>query len=201
MLDFTNNDLNEIKNAYKIILLNLKSYLQQYDLKCELECSKIFLNMLHNGFFCMNKAINFDNNFNYLELPSEISQGVQVMYGICCCRHSTEFLYDLLCILNFNPSLIYIWIDNDGIWHKVNPAIQKANHQAILLNNKYDYIVDPANKFILQIKKNGELKSLDLVCFDNLKDYQEENIDIVGKILKKYYTYRELGVKRVYNYF
>ncbi len=197
MREFTETDKKIVKDAYKMILLNLKDYLQQYDMKDELEYSKLFFCMLHGGFFSMDGTIKFDNNYDYLGLPVEISQGVQVMHGICCCRHATEFFYNLLCILNFNPSLIYIWVDNDtGLWRKVNPAIEKANHQAILLDNKC--IIDPANKFILQIQKNGELTQLDSEYFGQLETYQENNIVTIRKILKKYYTYRELGIKSVY---
>ncbi len=196
-MNFTETDKKIVRDAYKMILLNLKAYLQQYDMKDELEYSKLFFYMLHGGFFSMDGTIKFDNNYDYLGLPVEISQGVQVMYGICCCRHATDFFYNLLCILNFNPSLIYIWVDNDtGLWRKVNPAIEKANHQAILLDNKC--IIDPANKFILQIQKNGGLTQLDSEYFGQLETYQENNIVTIGKILKKYYTYRELGIKSVY---
>lgn len=196
-MSFTEVDKKIVKDAYKMILFNLKDYLQHYNVEDELEYSKIFFCMLHGGFFSMDGTINFDNNYDYLGLPVEISQGVQVMYGICCCRHATEFFYNLLCILNFNPSLMYIWIDNDtGLWRRVNPAIEKANHQAILLNNKC--IIDPANKFILQIQKNGELTQQDSEYFGQLETYQENNIAVIGKVLKKYYTYRELGIKSVY---
>lgn len=197
MLNFIDSDKKKVQDAYKMILLNLKNYLQQYNLINELEYSKIILDMLHNGFFSINGTINFDNNYDYLELPPEISQGVQVMYGICCCRHASEFLYNLLCILNFNPSLIYIWADNNTrIWRKVNPAIEKANHQAVLFDN--NYIIDPANKFILQMQKNGELSLIDSECLDHIETYQEDNIAVIGKVLKKYYTYKELGIRSVY---
>lgn len=65
------------------------------------------------------------------------------------------------------------------------------------MNNKY--IIDPANKFILQIKKNGELILLDSEYLNQLKPYQEDNIVVIGKVLKKYYTYKELGIKSVYS--
>lgn len=200
MLNFTDSDKNEINNAYRNILLNLKSYLQQYNVKNELEYYKIIINMLHSGFFSMNRTIKFDNNYDYLELPSAISQGVHVMYGICCCRHATEFLYDLLRLLKFNPSMIYVWVDDiNGIWRRVNPAMEKANHEAIISNNNDgEYIVDPANRFILQIESDGQLNQLDIGPFDNQSFYQESNIEVVGKVLKKYYTYKKLGIKSVY---
>lgn len=198
MLNFTESDKKTVKDAYKIILLNLKAYLQQYDTKDELEYSKIFFSMLHSGFFSMNKTIHFDNDYEYFRLPVEISRGVQVMHGICCCRHATEFFYDLLCILHSNPSLLYIWVDHDtNIWHKVNPAVEKANHLVILFDNKY--IIDPANKFILQMQKEGELTLLDAEYRGQLKTYQENNIVTIGKVLHKYYTCRELGVKSIYS--
>ncbi len=196
MLNFIDEDKEKIKNAYKIILLNLKNYLQQYDAKDEISYSKIVFKMLHNGLFSMNTTINFDDKYDYLWLPSEISQGVQVMYGICCCRHATEFLYNLLCIFNYNPSLLYIYVDNNTeVWHKVNPA--KANHQVILLNDRY--IIDPANKFILQLQKNGELKHIDSEYPDCLEKYQETNINVVGNELEKYYKYKRLGIRNVYS--
>lgn len=197
ILNFIDEDKEKIKSAYKAILLNLKDYLKHYDAKDGISYSKIFFKMLHNGFFSMNGIINFDNDYDYLGLPLEISQGVQVMYGICCCRHATEFLYNLLCILSYNPSLLYIYVNNIGVWRKVNSAIDKANHQAILLNDKY--IIDPANKFILQIRENEELRLIDSEYLDYLEIYQEPNITVVGNMLEKYYTYKKLGIKNVYS--
>jgi hypothetical protein len=196
--NFTYEDIQVIKNAYRMLLVHLKNYLKQYDVKDAIPYSKILFNMIHNGFFSMNRTIKFDDNYDYLNLPIEISQGVQVMYGICCCRHATEFCYNLLCLLNFNVSLMYIWINKDtGLWRKVNPPVEKANHLAILLNDKY--IIDPANKFILQIQNNGDLKLLDSEYLGDLNGYQENNINIIGKTLRKYYQYKELGIENIYS--
>lgn len=198
MLNFTDNDKKILRDSYKMILLNIKEYLKQYGSKDEIEYSKIFLNMLHSGLFSMNRKIDFDNNFPYLGLPVDVSQGVQVMYGVCCCRHATEFLFNLLTILDFDPALLYVFADNDsGTWHRVNPAQERANHQAIILKNKC--IVDPANKFILKTHDNGELTQLESSYTGQIKPYQEEGIETVGKVLKKYYTYKEMGIERVYN--
>ncbi len=199
MLNFTDSDKRKINDAYNMILINLKDYLRHYNVEDELEYSKIVFKMLHNGFFSMNGTIQFDNNYNYFGLPIELSQGVQVMHGICCCRHATDFFYDLLCVLNINSSLIYFMVDDTtGFWHIVNPAYEKANHQAILFNNEGKYIIDPANKFILQVQGNGQLASLDTEYLGHLNFYQDDNIDVVAKVLKKYYKYRELGVESVY---
>lgn len=200
-MNFTDNDKNVINDAYKMILINLKYYLQQYHTKSVLEYSKIVFMLLHSGYLSINGTIKFDDDYNYIGLPLSISRGVQVMYGICCCRHATAFLYDLLCILKFNPSLMYIWLDNTtGIWHKVNPAIEEANHLVILYKCGNEYVIDPANKLILQIQEDGQLKSLDTRFFDNIKPYRDDNIDVVEKILKKYYVYRDLGIEVAYQY-
>lgn len=198
MIDFADNDKEKIQNAYKMLLLNLKDYVKQYELEDELEYAKIIYNMLHSGFFSVGKNMQIDFRYDYLALPSEISQGVQVMRGIACCRHVTEFLYDTLRVLNINPSIMYVWVDNaTGLWYKVNPAREKANHQAILLSDKY--IIDAANKFILKKDANGDLTLMDSTCVDTLKDYQDDNITTIDKILGKYYLNRELGVDIIYS--
>jgi len=183
-----------------MILLNLKAYLQQYNIKNELEYSEIIFHMLHNGFFSINRTIQLDNDYEYLGLPVEMSQGVHVMYGMCCCRHATEYLYDILSLLNFRPSLMFIWVDKaTGVWRKVNPAIEKANHQTILLSDQNKYILDPANNFILQIQEDGKLEALDSKYFGKIKYYQEDNISTIGRTLKKYYSYKDLGIENVYS--
>lgn len=75
-MNFIDKDKKVINDAYRDILFHLKEYLQQYNLENELEYSKIIFNMLHRGFFSMNGVIRFDNNFNYLGLPLEVSQGI-----------------------------------------------------------------------------------------------------------------------------
>ncbi len=199
MLNFTADDKTVMMEAYKVTLFHLKEYLQKYSIKDQLEYMKIIFRMFHNGYFSMTGEIHLDNDYPYLSLPLEVSQGVQVMYGICCCRHATEFLYDVLCLLNFNPSLQFIWIDySTNTWKKVDPALEKTNHITIFLNGENRFIVDLANNFIMQILTNGQLKLINLEYLGELKEYQEENIHIIGNILEKYYTYRELGVERVY---
>lgn len=196
MLDFANNDKDFINNKYKDFLLNLKKYLQSND-KNVLIYSKIIINMLHKGYFSMDKTIVFENNYNYIDLPSNISNGVHIMYGICCCRHATEFLNDFLHVLEFNPSFMYILVDNN-VWHKVEPT--KANHVVLLLNYcGYEYIVDPTNKFICQIENNGMLKLIDIENLNNISDYNDPNIEDIGKVLRKYYTYKNLGINHIYD--
>ncbi len=198
MLNFTDNDKRVINEAYKAILFNLKYYLQQYNHESGLENSKIIINMLHNGLFSANAHLQLDNDFDYISLPSSISQGIQVMYSICCCRHATEFVYDSLKMLGFNPSITWFLVDNsNGIWRKADPI--ESNHTTILYDN--EYIIDPANKLILRWQQdNGQIDQLDIKISDDLKYYRDDNIDVIAKVLKKYYTYRELGIENVYDY-
>ncbi len=199
MLCFNNKDKLEIMDAYRAVLCNLKKFLQQCSAEDKLEYAKIAINMIHSGALSVNRTIRFDDTFNYFGLPVEVSQGVQVMYGVCCCRHATEFLYELLRLFSYDMSLMYLWVDNiAGTWKVVKPQMEKVNHMAILYKNDGEYILDPANKFILQKHDGGKLESLDIGSFDDLGDFHDDNIEIVGKILKKYYTCRDLGVQTIY---
>lgn len=198
MATFSESDLLEINDSYKNMLIGLKDYLIQYNIKDEIAYSKYIIDMLHKGLFSTDGKIYFDNYYDYLGLSSKISQGVHVTYGICCCRHATDFLYDFLVFLGFNPTLEFYFIDNEnGIWHKVNPAVDKVNHQAILSSDD-KYIIDPANKFILQVSPNGEVTPLDIKINHKIDTYRDPHIETIGKILKKYYIYKELGVENVY---
>lgn len=197
-MNFLNEDKEKIQVAYRDFLLQLKKYLQQYSIENELEYCKILFQILHSGLFSMDGILRFDNNFDYLPLPLTLSQGVQVMYGVCCCRHASEFLNDLSGFLNLDSSLMYVWIDSvTGTWHKVNPAVEKANHQVILFHNG-KYIADPANKFFLEVQDGGKLYPFSIESYNPIKAYEDENIRTIGKTLKKYYVYRELGVERIY---
>lgn len=73
MLYLTDKDKENIYKAYKIILFNLNSYLQQYNVKSKLEYSKIIFEMLHSSYFSINKTFEFSNSYNYINFLSELS--------------------------------------------------------------------------------------------------------------------------------
>lgn len=198
MLNFLDSDIKIINDNYRAMLLNLKDYLQHYNVRDVITYSEIVINMLHDGLFSMQRIIEFNNDYDYLNLPFQVSQGVQVTYGVCCCRHATEFMYNLLCILNFNPSLLYVYIDDkSGCWHRVNPQEENANHQVILIDNQY--IIDAVNRLILEINGNGELHPINFNYDDYVDNYHEDKIEVIGNVLEKYYTYKRLGVNSVYS--
>lgn len=199
ILDLTISDKEFIDSSYKDFLFDLKHFLHQLDNKDFLNYVRTIINMLHNGQFSLDGRIDFDNNYNYLYLPSIVSDGAYVMHGVCCCRHANALLNDILNILGFNPMLLYILIDENGNWHKESP--NRANHLSLLINeNEKEYILDAVNKLILQKEKNGDLISIDMKLKDNIKDYYNSSVSDVGKVLKKYYTYRDIGIECVYDY-
>lgn len=198
MLDLTANDKVLMNDLYKDFLHNLKLFLKQNKEENILHYIKIILNMLHNGKFSQNGIIYFSNDYDYLYLPSIISSGTQVMCGVCCCRHATSLLNDLLSLLGFELSLSYIFIDKKNNWHKVTP--EKSNHIVIsIIYEENEYIVDAANNFLLKLEKNGTLTSLDIGFSQLGNSFQDSNINEIAKTLKKYYFYRELGIEHVYD--
>lgn len=200
MLNFTVRDKLEIIDAYKSSLLNLRDLLIKYKLSDELDYSKIIIDMMHRGLFSVGREFKIDTEFDYLGLGSDISQGVHVMYGVCCCRHASEFLSDALRTFEFNPSLYYVFSDNNArVWRRVNPSEEKANHVVVLSESRGNkYLIDPTNKFILEVLGNGSLRQIDMEPVVSPDDFNDSNIDRVNKVLKKYYTYREFGVTTVY---
>lgn len=202
MPKFTNSDIEIINQSYKEILFNLRDYLKNFGSGNVLDDSKILIHMLHSGLFSMNGVIRFENDCDYLFLPTEISSRIHVMYGVSCCRHVAAFFYDILSILEFQPSLMYLFIDHTtGNWQKVNPEYEKANHVVILLECLGEqYIIDPRNQFLFRKESHGELELLNIELVESLPDYQDSSIETIGKILKKYYTYQEFGISHVYDY-
>lgn len=96
-----------------------------------------------------------------------------------------------------SPSqLLYVWVDHHKeTWKKVNPAIEKANHLVIFSSACF---IDPINLFILK-ENDKQFKSLDTRIKTPIKPYQDSNIEVVGKVWQKYYTYRDLEIHHVYD--
>ena len=202
MPKFTDSDIEKINQSYKEILFNLRDYLKKFGSQNVLDGFKIMILMLHSGLFSMGGAIRFENDYDYLFLPTEMSLGVHVMYGVCCCRHTTAFFYDLLSTLGFQPSLMYLFIDHTtGNWYRVNSEYEQSNHVVILLECLGEqYIIDSRNQFLFRKGSHGALELLNIEFIGHLLDYRDANIETIGKTLKKYYTYQEFGIHHVYDY-
>lgn len=197
LLYLTNEDKEMINSSYKSFLLNLKYLLSSQTDKNALECAKIIINMLQKGMFSTGRKVHFDNDFKYLYLPNMNSDGVQVLHGICCCRHASALLNDILQILDFKSTLLYIFIDKNNDWHISKTT--NANHVTVLLKDKdSEYILDPINKFILKKESNKNIILLDLDVCNDFEEYQDSNIQSIGKVLNKYYNLQNLGINYIY---
>lgn len=202
MLKLTNNDKEYIENLYKTFLSNLKYLFEKNNIKSAIDCYRILSSMLRQGLFSSEGTISFDTDFNYLSLPNIDYIGIQVMYGVCCCRHVNSFINDIMSLLGFNASLYYIYIDNDGNYHPCTPI--NANHVAILLTeNSSEYILDPMNNFLLIKEADNSLTSLDLNTFSlDIKEFllfSDDNVQCISKVLKKYYHLHSIGINHVYD--
>lgn len=203
MLKLTSDDKTFIENSYKSFLYNLIYLFKNSEINNALDCYKILCNMLRNGQFCIEGTISFNDSFEYLPLADMDYSGVQVMYGVCCCRHASEFIYDILALLGFNASIYYVHVDENKSWHPCPPV--SANHVAILLiENTDEYILDPMNNFILRkgvdqslIPLNSDISTLDMQKFVSFSD---DRVQIIGRVLKKYYQLQSLGINHIYDY-
>lgn len=203
MLKLTDDDKVVIDNGYKNFLYNLKFIFKNSEIKSALVCYKILTAMLRNGQFSIEKNIIFDDEFKYLSLSNMNNIGTQVMYGVCCCRHANILINDILQVLGFDTSLLYIFIDENAIWHQCHP--KNANHVTILLNdNSCEYILDPVNNFLLKKEEEQRLTLLDSDISNKIlqqfTDYSDVNIQNIGKVLKKYYNYQKLEINHTYDY-
>ena len=203
MLNLTNNDKELIENLYKSFLSNLKCLFTTNQIKNALDCYKILSIMLRNGQFCVDETIDFNTKFKYLSLPNMDCRGAQVMYGVCCCRHVSVFINDILSLLGFNTSLYYIYIDDNEHWHSC--SLINANHVTVLLiENNEEYILDPINNFILKKENDQSLKTInsDILSLDiqQFVSFSDDHVQSIGRVLKKYYHIQSVGVNHIYDY-
>lgn len=199
MLYLMSEDKEFIDISYKNFLLHLKSELESCRFKSRLDYSIEVIKMLQNGFFSKDRTILFDDTFKFLDLPNLISDGAQVMYGVACCRHASNLLNDVLQFSHFSSSLLYIFIDEKNDWHI--SSIKHANHVTVLLkDNNSEYILDPANGFVFKKVENQSIVLINVDFSNYFTNYFDDNIQSIGKILKKYYGFQKLGIECVYDY-
>ncbi|MCI8460270.1 MAG: hypothetical protein HFE81_02625 [Bacilli bacterium] len=196
MLSLTSNDKVTIDKNYESFLKNLYIFLSNCSLRSGIEYSKIIIDLLHSGKFGMNGEITCTNDYDFLYLPNLESDGMLVMYGVCCCRHATRLLNDILRELNFETTLNYFNTNDGDSWKKVSPC--EANHIVVnLKENGNEYLIDPVNSFILKID-NSDISLVDVDNFIDLESYSDSNILEIGKVLTKYYNLKRLGINHIY---
>ncbi len=198
MLYLTKQDEQTTEHHYQDFLLSLKDNLTKYQPSNTLACYSLINYLLRHGHFSFNNEMRYSPSFNYLTLANE---PLQVMYGIACCRHINLLINDILRILGFNVSLLYIKTDETDTWHRATPAT--ANHVAVVLkDNNNEYLLDAFNNFAFQIIGN-DLIPLDLPSIipdELLSTYPNDNVKEIGQVLKKYYILQEYGIDYVYDY-
>lgn len=202
-MNFTTKDIKETKAYYLKFLEQIKLFLLTNNIKdIETQFSVIYY-LLKNAYLTDDYQMLFYDKYKFLSLPSDLSDGIQITMGICCCRHATEFLYDLLYLLDYKPKLLFIKIEANGDWLISNT--HNANHVvvSIICDNK-EIILDLLNDLIFTRTQDGNIKSLkiklDCSLIATCNKYNDEaNIKSISKTLKKYYNLRNLGVKYVFD--
>lgn len=198
MLELITKDKDLIDDNYNKFLYNLYNYLCACEITTGIACASEVIKMLHAGKFSMNNKNICSNNYDFLHLPNLVSDGMLVMYGICCCRHATKLIYDIMTTMRFECSLQYILVSNNNSWHIANAT--NSNHIVVKLEESgKSYLLDAINKFIVEILKNGDLKQLDLGSTISYEDYNDSNIGEIGKVLTKYYQLKNIGVDYIYD--
>ncbi len=199
MLELTVSDRNIIKSSYDLFLRNLYDFLKSSSANTGVEYARLIIGLLHSGKFGMSGTNICTNDYDFLHLANLDTDGLLVMYGVCCCRHATSLLYDVLIGLGIDCSLMYIFVGDGGTWKVTD--VNSANHVVVKLEeNGKEYLIDSINKFILEMLDNGELKQLEIeddIDFDN---YSDSNIEKIGKVLTKYYNLKRMGIEHVYDY-
>lgn len=197
MLSLTSQDKELIETCYEKFLKNLYVFLKNSSAESGVEYSKIIIHLLQSGKFGMNGEIICSNDYDYLYLSNLSRDGMFVMYGVCCCRHATRLLNDILHGLGFDASLYYFDTSNGDSWKRVSPC--DANHIVVhLVEGDNEYLIDPINSFIFEINKNDEIIQIEIDDFFYLEDYSDSNILEIGKVLTKYYNLKRLGIDYIY---
>lgn len=203
-MNFTTKDTKEIKIAYQDFLKNLKTFIIRshiYDIKKQFALIRY---LLENAYFTSELEMILDDKYNYLSLPNELEDGIQIMYGICCCRHANVLLNNILQLLEYNSALLFIFIDKDNIWHRKKNGCEANHIVTTIQQQKKELILDLANNYIFEVDTLGNIILLNEELTRKEKEicqqYTDETyIKKISKILKKYYSLKNLGVKNIYD--
>jgi len=201
-MNITDKDIELLNDYYKQFLINLKEFLLNHSLN-DINLTFNVLNyLLRNAKFTNEKEMIFKNRYNYFPLPSALSDGIQVMNGICCCRHANTLNYDILKTLGLKVKLQPILIKNNT-WIKLNNFVGGNHVITILEEEGITYNFDLVGGFQFK-NNNGELIFLNTSINNQIKElcdtYEDkENIEGINRILNKYYNLRKIGVTSIYN--
>lgn len=164
---------NEFTNYYQVTIENAISYIHNFYLQLQVKSSDTFIPPLYN-------------------LPSD---GILSLYGFQICRYTNILLFDFLNILELNPIIQYIYIDNKNDWHQVNAI--NANHVVVcILKNNNKLFLDLHNDIYFNddltlINIPSQITVQNLLYIPILKD--------INDIINKYINAQKLGIKHLYN--
>ena len=110
-MELLDEDNIKINLLYKCILNSLK---EEFKIKSinDLKGTISYINSFYD------KLIEQKNSVEP-KLYNLSSYGVLSLCGYQICRNTNMLLYDILKKLNFNPSIQYIFVDNNNDWYKV----------------------------------------------------------------------------------
>ena len=158
---------NEFTNYYQVTIENAISYIHNFYLQLQVKSSDTFL-------------------------PSD---GILSLYGFQICRYTNILLFDFLNILELNPIIQYIYIDNKNDWHQLNAI--NANHVVVcILKNNNKLFLDLHNNIYFNddltlINIPSQITVQNLLYIPILKD--------INDIINKYINVQKLGIKHLYN--
>lgn len=198
MLRFCEKDKEQVDLGYQNFLLSLCDYLRGCGATSLMDYYKQIRMMLKKGAFSYEGTFLRNSKFSYIALSNMENDGVHIMYGIACCRHISPFLQDILRLLGFDASLLYVFADDSGTWRRVPPC--ESNHLLVLVHDgDASYILDLMSDFAFLWESDKSLTLLPMEDVPFKDDYHDENVQDIGRILKKYYTLRSYGIETVYD--
>lgn len=199
-MNFLQKDESLLIETYDDFLCRLNHFFLDNECVSLGDIFQLFCLLFDNGHFSIKQPTK-DTSYPYLSLPIQCSDGLQVMLGVCCCRHVNGLFYDLLKSLHKNCDLSFFFIDENDCWHKKNNGCG-ANHIVVTAyENNTDFLFDAYNNFGFTITKDDDLEPL---SFDSnpvhlLTQYDDSsNINKISKVLTKYYQLRDIGITHVY---
>lgn len=163
----------EFTNYYQVTIENAISYIHNFYLQLQVKSSDTFIPHFYN-------------------LPSD---GILSLYGFQICRYTNILLFDFLNILELNPIIQYIYIDNKNDWHQVDAI--NANHVVVcILKNNNKLFLDLHNNIYFNdnltlINIPSQITVQNLLYIPILKD--------INDIINKYINAQKLGIKHLYN--
>lgn len=162
----------EFINNYQVTIENAISYIHNFYLQLQIKSSDTFIPPLYN-------------------LPSD---GILSLYGFQICRYTNILLFDFLNILELNPIIQYIYIDNKNDWHQVNAI--NANHVVVcIFQNNNKLFLDLHNNIYFNddltlINIPSQITVQNLLYIPILKD--------INDIINKYINAQKLGIKHYF---